>query len=201
PLATLCGPAALEQRLRDAEARVAVVDEGSSGNVLAALDRCPSLRQIVGIGFTDERVLPWRTLLARQPTTFKPVQTRAEDPAILLYTSGTTGSPKGALLPHRVLIGNLPGFVASQDGFPRRGDVFWSPADWAWTGGLMDALLPTLYFGHPIVGARGRFSPERAFELMERYQVTNTFLFPTALKLMMKSVPEPRQRYRLALRC
>lgn len=201
PLSTLFGPDALEQRLRDAEARVAVVDEGSSGNVLAALDRCPSLRQIVGIGFTDERVLPWRTLLARQPTTFKPVQTRAEDPAILLYTSGTTGSPKGALLPHRVLIGNLPGFVASQDWFPRRGDVFWSPADWAWTGGLMDALLPTLYFGHPIVGARGRFSPERAFELMERYQVTNTFLFPTALKLMMKSVPEPRQRYRLALRC
>jgi len=201
PLSTLFGPDALEQRLRDAEARVAVVDEGSSGNVLAALDRCPSLRQIVGIGFTDERVLPWRTLLARQPTTFKPVQTHAEDPAILLYTSGTTGSPKGALLPHRVLIGNLPGFVASQDWFPRRGDVFWSPADWAWTGGLMDALLPTLYFGHPIVGARGRFSPERAFELMERYQVTNTFLFPTALKLMMKSVPEPRQRYRLALRC
>ncbi|MCJ9713338.1 AMP-binding protein, partial [Bordetella hinzii] len=88
----------------------------------------------------------------------------------------------------------------SQDWFPRQGDVFWSPADWAWTGGMMDALLPTLYFGHPIVGTRGRFSPERAFELMERYQVTNTFLFPTALKMMMKSVPDPRSRYRLALR-
>ncbi|CFN62787.1 AMP-binding protein [Bordetella pertussis] len=65
---------------------------------------------------------------------------------------------------------------------------------------MMDALLPTLYFGHPIVGTRGRFTPERAFELMERYQVTNTFLFPTALKMMMKSVPEPRGRYQLALR-
>ncbi|KAK76683.1 AMP-binding enzyme C-terminal domain protein, partial [Bordetella holmesii H620] len=84
--------------------------------------------------------------------------------------------------------------------FPRPADVFWSPADWAWTGGMMDALLPTLYFGHPIVGTRGRFSPERAFELMERYQITNTFLFPTALKMMMKSVPDPRSRYRLALR-
>jgi acetyl-CoA synthetase len=104
------------------------------------------------------------------------------------------------LLPHSVLIGNLPGFVASQDWFPRQGDVFWSPADWAWTGGMMDAMLPTLYFGHPIVGTRGRFSPERAFELMERYQVTNTFLFPTALKAMMKTVPQPRDRYKLTLR-
>jgi acetyl-CoA synthetase len=103
-------------------------------------------------------------------------------------------------MPHSALIGNLPGFVASQDWFPQAGDVFWSPADWAWTGGLMDALLPTLYFGFPIVGYRGRFGPERAFELMQRYGVTNTFLFPTALKMMMKSVDAPRSRYRLKLR-
>jgi acetyl-CoA synthetase len=200
PLSSLFGPEALEARLRDAEARVVVVDAASSANLLAVADQCPALQQIIGIGFADERVLPWRSLLARQPGEFKRIPTLATDPAILLYTSGTTGAPKGALLPHSVLIGNLPGFVASQDWFPKVGDVFWSPADWAWTGGMMDALLPTLYFGHPIVGTRGRFSVERSFELMERYQVTNTFLFPTALKAMMKTVPAPRERYRLALR-
>ncbi|ANN78746.1 acyl-CoA synthetase [Bordetella flabilis] len=200
PLSGLFGPEALESRLRDAEARVAVVDAASSANLLSVAEQCPALQQIIGIGFADERVLPWRSLLARQPSAFKRINTLATDPAILLYTSGTTGAPKGALLPHCALIGNLPGFVASQNWFPKQGDVFWSPADWAWTGGMMDALLPTLYFGHPIVGTRGRFSPERAFELMERYQVTNTFLFPTALKAMMKSVPAPRERYRLVLR-
>jgi acetyl-CoA synthetase len=200
PLSGLFGPEALESRLRDAEVRVAVVDAASSANLLAVAEQCPTLQQIIGIGFADERVLPWRSLLARQPSEFKRINTLATDPAILLYTSGTTGAPKGALLPHCALIGNLPGFVASQNWFPKQGDVFWSPADWAWTGGMMDALLPTLYFGHPIVGTRGRFSPERAFELMERYQVTNTFLFPTALKAMMKLAPAPRERYRLVLR-
>jgi acetyl-CoA synthetase len=49
-----------------------------------------------------------------------------------------------------------------------RDEVFWSPADWAWTGGLMDALLPTLYFGRRIVAWQGRFAPEQALALMER---------------------------------
>jgi acetyl-CoA synthetase len=141
----------------------------------------------------------WSTLLASAAGRFTPVATRSSDPAVLIYTSGTTGPPKGALIPHCALIGNLTGFVASQNWFPRPGDVFWSPADWAWTGGLMDALLPTLYFGFPIVGLRGRFAPDRALDVVRRYRVTNTFLFPTALKMMMRA-PEWRRPGRLRLR-
>ncbi len=82
---------------------------------------------------------------------------------------------------------------------PKTQSVFWSPADWAWTGGLMDALLPTLYFGREIVAYNGRFSAEMAFTLMEKYGVTHTFLFPTALKAMMKAYPRPQERFRLRL--
>ena len=116
-------------------------------------------------------MLDWSTVLAQEPASFDQVQTLADEAAVLIYTSGTTGNPKGALIPHRALIGNLTGFVCSQNWFgfdpfdpsARSQAVFWSPADWAWTGGLMDALLPTLYFGRTIVGFNGRFTPQTAF--------------------------------------
>ncbi len=200
PLSMLFGPDALEYRLQNSEARVAIVDAAALPSLQQVREHCPALRNLIVVGGAGEDENSWSLLLSKESETFVPVVTRASDPALLIYTSGTTGPPKGALMPHAALIGNLPGFVASQNWFPQNGDVFWSPADWAWTGGLMDALLPTLYFGFPILGYRGRFTPERAFELMERYGVTNTFLFPTALKMMMKSVAEPRARYRLQLR-
>ncbi len=203
PLSLLFGPEALEYRLQNSEAVVAIVDASANGVMDEIQPQCPALRhRIVVGGSADSNSAPhtWSTLLAQHADSYQPVTTLADDPALLIYTSGTTGPPKGALMPHRALIGNLPGFVASQDWFPQPGDVFWSPADWAWTGGLMDALLPTLYFGFPIVGFRGRFTPERAFELMQRHGVTNAFLFPTALKMMMKAVAKPRQRYQLKLR-
>jgi acetyl-CoA synthetase len=187
PLSILFGPDALEYRLQNSEAIVAICDDGGAQAIAGIRANCPALKHVIAIGADLDGAHDWSRLLSKQPDRFEPVATLAEDPAVLIYTSGTTGPPKGALIPHAALIGNLPGFVASQNWFPRAGDVFWSPADWAWTGGLMDALLPTLYFGFPIVSYRGRFSADKALELMQRYGVTNSFLFPTALKMMMRS--------------
>ena len=212
PLSQLFGPDALEYRLHDSEAVVAICDQPSLGALLGVRDNCPLLRAVIGLDGdgTPEGMradLDWTALLAQEPADFAPVNTLADEAAVLIYTSGTTGNPKGALIPHRALIGNLSGFVCSQNWFgfdpfdasvPSQA-VFWSPADWAWTGGLMDALLPTLYFGRPIVGYNGRFSPQTAFELMQRHGVTHSFLFPTALKAMMKAVPKVRPTYRLKL--
>ena len=202
PLSFLFGPEALEYRLNDSEARIAFVDPQSLPNLAPIRDRCP------GIAHVDRRRRRARGVdhavriaaRARRRRASRRSTTRADDPALLIYTSGTTGPPKGALMPQRCLLGNLPGFVHSHDGYPREGDLFWSPADWAWTGGLMDALLPALYFGQPIVGYRGRFDPERALALMAKYGVRNSFLFPTALKMMMKAVPRPRERFDVDLR-
>jgi len=201
PLSFLFGPEALEYRLVDSEARIAFVDPQSQENLAPIRDRCPGVAHVVGVaGAREAWITPWESLLEKASSRFTPVATLARDPALLVYTSGTTGPPKGALMPQQCLLGNLPGFVHSHDGYPREGDLFWSPADWAWTGGLMDALLPALYFGQPIVGYRGRFDPERALALMEKYGVRNAFLFPTALKMMMKAWPRPRDRFDLRLR-
>ena len=233
PLSMLFGPEALAFRLQDSGAVVAIADETSITNLRAARGECPALRTVLAVGSAagpgrTAGEADWAAELGRGPARrFAAADTAADDAAVLIYTSGTTGPPKGALIPHRALIGNLTGFVCSQNWFPmghgdkppstgkgergKRGEVapeglqntqgvFWSPADWAWTGGLMDALLPTLYFGRPIVAFQGRFTPERAFELMQRHRVTHSFLFPTALKAMMKAVPEPRRHYRLRLR-
>jgi len=201
PLSFLFGPEALEYRLDNSGSRVALVDPQSLPNVASIRSKLPQLSRVIGCaGAGGSDIDDYDTIVARAPERFDRVSTLADDPALIVYTSGTTGPPKGALMPHRCLLGNLPGFVCSHDGYPQPRDLFWSPADWAWTGGLMDALLPTLYFGQPIVGYRGRFDAERALRLIEKYRVRNTFLFPTALKLIMKAFPKPRERFDIDLR-
>jgi len=201
PLSILFGAEALEYRLRDSDAVVVLVDPASLQNLAPIRDRLGSLKQVVGVGGARESwTVSWEALLDKASRDFLAADTTAGDPALLIYTSGTTGLPKGALMTQRALLGNIPGFVHSHDLTPQAGDLFWSPADWAWTGGLMDALLPSLYQGCPILGYRGRFDPEKAFWLLRKYAVRNAFLFPTALKMMMKAVPEPRKRHPLSLR-
>ena len=189
PLSMLFGPDALEFRLIDSEAVLAICDDSVADIVSTSQVNCPELRAVLPIALISAST-------HLQSDRFTIVDTLADEAAVLIYTSGTTGPPKGALIPHRALIGNLTGFVCSQNWFDFDGvtnaessAVFWSPADWAWTGGLMDALLPTLYFGRPIVAFNGRFSPEVALALMRDCGVTHTFLFPTALKAMMKAFP------------
>ncbi len=200
PMSILFGPDALEYRLQNSEAVIAIIDQAGLSNLNEIRANCPNLRQVIALACDAPDMLDWHVEMAHVADSFQAVETLAGDPAILIYTSGATGAPKGVLLPHAALIGNLTGFVASQNWFPQEGDVFWSPTDWAWTGGLMDALLPTLYFGKPILGYRGRFSAETAYYLLEKYGVTNISLFPTALEIMMKAIAAPREKYKLKLR-
>ncbi|NVK12575.1 MAG: AMP-binding protein [Rhodobacteraceae bacterium] len=111
--------------------------------------------------------------------------TEPDTPAVLIYTSGTTGSPKGALHGHRVLTGHLPGVAISHDHLGQPDDILWTPADWAWIGGLFDVLMPGLALGVPVVAARlDKFTPEACAELIAQAGVRNIFFPPTALRML-----------------
>lgn len=192
PLFQLFGAQALEYRLRDSGASALVTDAAGLGKIAEVRAALPALRLVLSAdGAGEGGALDLAAEMARGADAFAPEDTAADDPALLVYTSGTTGAPKGALHAHRVLLGHLPGVEIPQDLFPRPGDLFWTPADWAWVGGLLDVLLPSLHHGVPVLAHRmAKFDPEHAFRLMAEHGVRNAFLPPTALK-MMRGVANP----------
>ena len=197
PLFTQFGPDALEHRLTDSGARALITDGENLPKVPADLPELATT--LVVDGDAGGHPLFWPSI-ERATDAFSPSQTGIDDPALVIYTSGTTGKSKGALHAGRVLLGHLPGVQLPHDFFPAAGDFYWTPADWAWIGGLLDVLLPSLYFGVPVLAHRTRkFDPEEAFALMARHGVRNAFLPPTALK-MMRQVPAPRERFGYRLR-
>jgi len=188
PLTKLFGADAVRYRLGDSEARVLVTDQETLERLADAVADLTGLKVVV-VG--DRAPAPhhrWTDLIHRGSARFDPAATGPDDPALLIYTSGTTGAPKGALHGHRVLLGHLPGFELMFDFFPQGGDRMWTPADWAWIGGLLDAVLPSWYHGRPVIAARrARFDPEWAVQLMVDHHVRNAFLPPTSLKLMREA--------------
>ena len=194
PLFELFGPDALRFRLADSGARVLVTNRAGAEKIAELRDVLPALDRIYTIDGSGPGSEDFHALCAKASDAFEPVATAPDDPAIIIYTSGTTGDPKGALHGHRVLLGHLPGVEMPQDLFPQPGDRFWTPADWAWIGGLFDVLLPAWHHGVTVVARRARkFDPEAALKLMVDQGVRNAFLPPTALKLMrqVRSAPVP----------
>ncbi len=187
PLFRLFGPEALDYRLRDAGA-VAIVTDAEGLDRIAPLD-LPALAARIDADAWD---------LSGPPVAC--ADTAAEDPAMMIYTSGTTGAPKGVLHAHRFLWGHLPAVETALEGFPVAGDVGWTPADWAWIGGLMDLAVPCLWFGVPLVAHRfAKFEAEAAWRLMAEEGVTAAFLPPTALRMLRRTAPPPGLRLRAVM--
>jgi acetyl-CoA synthetase len=197
PLFTLFGIDALEYRLSNSQARAIVTDAANLPKILEIRRSLPQLRTILVTGSVrEDNVLDFWETIEKGSLDFQPIKTKADDPALIIYTSGTTGPPKGALHAHRTLLGHLPGVEFPHNFFPRDDDLFWTPADWAWIGGLIDVLFPSWHHGIPVLAHRARkFDPEEAFHLIATYGVRNAFMPPTALKLM-RQVKNPRSRHR-----
>ena len=182
PLSVLFGTDALQYRLHDSGARIAICSKEGFDRVQSLRAELPDLDTVINC---DDPKAGFWPLLNRGADTFETIKSAADDPALIIYTSGTTGPPKGAVIAHRCLLGNLPGFEMSQNFFPQADDLMWTPADWAWTGGLLDALIPAWFYGKPVLGYDGgRFDAEKAYDLMDRYRVRNAFIPPTALKML-----------------
>ncbi|MHC8944806.1 acyl-CoA synthetase [Advenella incenata] len=202
PLFSLFGSDALAYRLSNSGARVLVTNTEGVAKLGSIATPLLELKTIVDIDATQNTpaTLAFWPSLQQQPDSFEPARTLADDPAVIIYTSGTTGKPKGALHAHRILPGHLPGVEISHNFFPENAKVMWTPADWAWIGGLFDVLMPSLHHGIPVLACRfSKFTAEAAFDIMSRHQVTHTFLPPTALK-MLRRLENPRDRWPLALR-
>lgn len=201
PLFTLFGTDALEYRLANSGARAIVTDADNLPKIMEIRDSLPELQTILVTGDQEDGpVQGFWDLIEKGSSDFQPVNSRADDPALIIYTSGTTGPPKGALHAHRTLLGHLPGVEFPHNFFPRENDLFWTPADWAWIGGLIDVLFPSWHHGIPVLARRAKkFNPEEAFNLIAKYNVRNAFMPPTALKLM-RQVPDPKSRHKFNMR-
>ncbi len=197
PMAALFGLEALSYRLADSGAKALVTDTAGIGKLSEIRGGLPDLELVVSIEGPETGVESFDDLLAHASDRFDTLRTSPDDPALMIYTSGTTGQPKGVLHGHRVLPGHMPGIELSQNFLGREGDLLWTPADWAWAGGLLNALFPALSLGVPVIShASRKFDPEFAFRLLEQQGIRNAFIPPTALKLL-RSVENPGKRFKL----
>lgn len=204
PMALLFGADALLYRMRDAGVSCIVTNQQGFEKLQQLRGELPDLKSVILVDAHNvalpKHTYSFQTLLQKGKEQFTCADTGPNDPALMIYTSGTTGSPKGALHGHRVLLGHLPGMQMSHDFLPLAGDRIWTPADWAWAGGLLNVLLPSLMLGVPVVSSsQQKFDPEWAYSLMQDQGVVNAFIPPTALK-MLRAVTNPSKRYRLQLR-
>lgn len=191
----LFGPDAIQHRLNGSGARVCITSKANLQTVLSIRKSCPALEHIIVVDDeTNAGIVPFWSSLKQQSPQFSNVKTKAEETAWISYTSGTTGLPKGVLMPHRLLLGNKPLFEYYYDYGPRREDVLWSPADWAWIAGLINILLIGWYAGCRVVSTDMQgFDARSAFRILAQHKITVSLLTPTVLKLMRQVDTEVAQ--------
>ena len=188
PLIPLLGDDAIVYRLQEAEIGSLLVSprEHDRGARLAAEAGCV------------EQTLAFGEIETARAAAAPPAVTLASDPAIVIFSSGTTGKPKGVVLPHAVVLGRQSPMSMIHGPF-RPGDLFWTPVDWLWIGSFIDSVLSPLSYGCGVFTYdRERFQPEEAVRRLRAYGVTKAFVAPTAMRMLMEVPGEEWAGHRLS---
>jgi len=181
-MSVLYGDEGIQHRVRDSQAAVLVTDAANRDRVA---------------GLAGQVLVLDDALLASGDPSFEPVDTLAEDPAQLYYTSGTTGLAKGIVHAHRYLLAHEE-FVYCHD--VRDGERFHGMGEWAWAAGIAPLLGPWRFGAVQLVYQRaGGFDPHKQLDFLSRHQVSNVFTTPTAMRSMM-AIPDAGTRYPQAFR-
>ena len=188
PTSVLFGAEAIAYRLQDAGVRALITNTASYARVMEAREQAPTLQAIMLTDGAGPGASDYWGEIARASDAFDTLPLTPDTPALISYTSGTTGLPKGTLHAHRVLLGHMPSMEVALDFFPQPDDIMWSPADWSWLAGLMNVLMASWFVGIPVLTFRATsFDPEQAMDLMGRHHVRTSILTPTVLKLLRQA--------------
>ncbi|MFQ5828761.1 MAG: acyl-CoA synthetase [Candidatus Methylomirabilia bacterium] len=181
--------------LRNSEAVAAIAMPDLALAVEAVRDAAPSLVHLLLGGEATDPTRSLRALMERAGEELAPAATGPGDPAYMMYTSGTTGEPKGVLHGHRWIIGTGDPITKVMLKLGP-GDICFQPQDWSFIYALGCNFLYPFYAGAAVVLPPGRFDAEGAFATIERYRATVFAAVPTIYRIML-AVPEAGRRYRL----
>ena len=201
PLFSAFGPEPVKTRMEKSGARVLVTTATLyQRKVAASRAALPALEHVILLGDAEDTsagtpVLNWPQLLAAASPAFTIPPTDPETPALIHFTSGTTGMPKGALHVHAaVLAHHVTGRVALD---LRAGDIFWCTADPGWVTGISYGVIAPLSNGVTCLLDEADFDARRWYQLLAAERVTVWYTAPTAIRMLMKAGPELAREYDL----
>lgn len=180
---------ALLDRLSDSEAKVIVTTQELFPRLERIWNKLPNLNYVILIDATTSKdnVLSYTDLLEKQSPTFTPVLMKSSDPAFMLYTSGTTGKPKGIVHGHGAILQQYKTFQWAFEA--KENDIYWCSADHGWITGITYEIMGPLANSVPTIYFEGKFSAYNWYKVIEQYKVTVWYTAPTALRMLMSVSP------------
>ncbi|MFH1590507.1 MAG: acetate--CoA ligase [archaeon] len=192
------GPAALKDRLQDCGAIALVTSQDLKSRVYEVKDDLPELKHIIVAGGDEDGELDvsFERIMGEASEEFDCVHTDAEDPAFMLYTSGTTGKPKGVVHVHMSVLQQH--MTAKWVLDIKDSDIYWCTADPGWVTGIAYTILGTWSNAVTSVVHNGRFKPERWYQILQDEKVTVWYTAPTAIRMLMKAGDEAPKGFDLS---